>query len=157
MVYSATPQRRSELEIGGVKYRVRRVPKDMIFGTTRVWSGPTPVDMATVHRLIVDVLDAPEMGGGGRQTLDIVREYWTSSAAEPDSLLAMARRIGRGSIFKRMGFTAERCGKPSPTWLEECRRHLSAGIALLDPAGPRQGPIVSQWRLRINIPLESQE
>lgn len=63
VVYSATPQRRSELEIGGVKYRVRRVPEDMLFGTTRVWSGPTAVEMATVHRVIVDVLDAPEMGG----------------------------------------------------------------------------------------------
>lgn len=157
VVYSARPQRRSELEIGGVNYRVRRVPEDMIFGTTRVWSGTTPVDMATVHRVIVDVLDAPEMGGGGRQTLDIVREYWTTSVAEPDSLLAMARRIGRGSIFKRLGFTAERYGNPNRTWLEQCRRHLSAGIALLDPAGPRQGPIVSEWRLRINVPLEDRE
>lgn len=157
VVYSARPQRRSELEIGGVNYRVRRVPEDMIFGTTRVWSGTTPVDMATVHRMIVDVLDAPEMGGGGRQTLDIVREYWTSPVPDPDSLLTMAWRIGRGSIFKRLGFTAERYGNPDGTWLEECRRHLSAGIALLDPASPRQGPIVSDWRLRINIPLEGQE
>ncbi|MEX0893812.1 MAG: type IV toxin-antitoxin system AbiEi family antitoxin domain-containing protein [Gemmatimonadota bacterium] len=154
VVYSAKPQRQSELKMGGVKYRVRRVPEDMIFGTTRVWSGTTPVDMATAHRVIVDVLDAPEMGGGGRQTLDIVREYWTSSVPEPDALLALARRVGRGSVFKRMGFTAERYGNPNRTWLAECRAQLSAGIALLDPAGPRKGPIVSDWHLRINVPLE---
>lgn len=140
-----------------MKYRVRRVPEDMLFGTTRVWSGPTAVEMATVHRVIVDVLDAPEMGGGGRQTLDIIREYWRSAATEPGSLLAMARRIGRGSIFKRLGFTGEHFGNPNRTWLEQCRQHLSAGIALLDPAGPRQGPIVSEWRLRINVPMEGGE
>jgi predicted transcriptional regulator of viral defense system len=157
VVYSARPQRRGELDIGGVKYRIRRVPEDMIFGITRVWSGTTPVDMATAHRLIVDILDAPEMGGGGRQTLDIVREYWQGGIAEPDTLLELARRVGRGSIFKRMGFTAERFGRPEPVWMDECRRHLSAGIALLDPAGADQGSIISEWRLRVNIPLEGQE
>jgi predicted transcriptional regulator of viral defense system len=152
-VYSARPQRRSSHQVGGVTYRVRRVPKESIFGTTKVWSGTVAVLMATVHRTVIDVLDAPEMGGGGRQTLDIVRAYWRRKDAAPDVLFDLAANLGRGTIFKRLGFAAERFGRPSAAWLEACRARLSEGVSLLDPAGPRRGPIVSRWRLRINLPL----
>lgn len=152
-VYSARPQRRSSHQVGGVTYRVRRVPKESIFGTTKVWSGTVAVLMATVHRTVIDVLDAPEMGGGGRQTLDIVRAYWRRKDAAPDVLFDLAAKLGRGTIFKRLGFTAERFGRPSAAWLEACRARLSEGVSLLDPAGPRRGTIVSRWRLRINLPL----
>lgn len=153
LVYSADPQRKAEQRIGGLNFRVRRIPEEMIFGTTRIWYGGTAVEMATVHRTVVDVLDAPEMGGGGRQTLDIVRSYWSRPDSDAETLIGLAERIGRGSIFKRLGFTATRFAAPPDPWLQRCREHLSAGIALLDPAGPDSGPIASEWRLRVNIPV----
>jgi len=153
-VYSAKPQRRSEQQISGIHYRIRRVTEDAIFGTTNIWSGTVAVKMATLHRTIIDVLDAPEMGGGGRQTLDIVRSYWSRSDRSPNELLGLATRLGRGSVFKRLGFTAELFGKPERSWIDECRSHLTTGIALLDPGSPPHGPIVSRWRLRINIPID---
>lgn len=149
VVYSANPQRRSEQHVGGVKYRIRRIPQENIFGTTKMWSGTVAVEMATAHRTVIDVLDAPEMGGGGRQTLDIVRAYWRKPNADPEALLDLARKLGRGSVFKRLGFTGELFGDPGSAWLERCREHLSAGIALLDPAGPQRGSIVSSWRVRV--------
>jgi predicted transcriptional regulator of viral defense system len=152
VVYSAKPQRTGEQKVGGVSYRIRRVPKNAIFGTTKAWSGTVPVQMATPHRTVIDILDAPEMGGGGRQTLDIVRAYWRRNDVDPDLLFDLAAKLGRGTIFKRLGFTGERFGHPSQAWLEACRSKLSAGVSLLDPTGPRRGPIVSRWRLRINVP-----
>lgn len=156
VVYSATPQRRSDQDIGGINYVVRRVPEKAIFGTTNVWSGTVAVRMASVHRTVIDVLDAPEMGGGGRQTLDIVRAYWRRPDVDPEALLDLAARIGRGSLLKRLGFTAERFGKPTMSWISRCREHLSAGIALLDPSGPKRGAIVSRWRLRVNLPMDGE-
>jgi predicted transcriptional regulator of viral defense system len=153
VVYSARPQRRGEQRAGDVTYRVRRVPERTIFGTTNVWSGAVAIRMATVHRTIIDLLDAPEMGGGGRQTMDMVRTYWRRADAQPDELLTLAARLGRGTVFKRLGFTAEQFGKPGEAWLERCGEGLSAGVSLLDPAGPKRGPIVSRWRLRINVPI----
>lgn len=154
VVYSAKPERRSSQEVGGVHYRIRRVPEDAIFGTMKVWSGTVAVQIATMHRTLIDVLDAPEMGGGGRQTLDIVRAYWRRAGADPEALLDLATRLDRGSVFKRLGFTAERFASPGNPWLERCRARLSAGIALLDPTGPKRGPIISRWRIRINVPLD---
>ena len=87
VVYSVKPQRQSGQQIGGVAYRIRRIPGNTIFGTIKVWSGTVAVQMATVHRTVIDVLDAPEMGGGGRQTLDIMRAYWRRAEADPEALL----------------------------------------------------------------------
>lgn len=97
------------------------------------------------------------MGGGGRQTLDIVRAYWNRPDADPDTLLDFAGRLGRGSIFKRLGFTAELFGNRDREWLTRCREQISSGIALLDPSGPRRGRIASRWRVQINIPLDGDD
>lgn len=153
VVYSAKPQRRSTQPIGGVTYRIRRVPEHAIFGTMQIWSGTVAVQMATAHRTVIDVLDAPDLGGGGRQVIEIVRAYWSRSLAEPRTLLELAVRLGRGTVFKRLGFTAERFGHVGESWLRECREHLSAGVSLLDPSAPAGGRIVSRWRLRINVPV----
>jgi len=155
-VYSAKHERRATQQLGGVTYRIRRVPPEAIFGTTNLWAGTVAIAMATVHRTLIDVLDAPEMGGGARQTLDMVKAYWQRSDANPEELLSLATRLGRGSVFKRLGFTAERFGRPEPSWVTRCRELLSAGVTLLDPQGPPRGPIISRWRLRINVPLDQE-
>lgn len=154
VVYSAMPQRRSIQLVAGVTYRVRRIKPEAIFGTTRLWSGAVPIEMADIHRTVIDVLDAPEMGGGGRQAVDIVRAYWARREADPRILLQMAKLLERGTVFKRLGFAMEKFGNVDERWLSECRKHLSAGVSLLDPAGARSGPIVTRWRLRVNVPIE---
>lgn len=155
-VYSARPQRRALQTVADVAYHVRRVRPGSAFGTTRVGAGPVAVVMADVHRTLIDVLDAPEMGGGTAGVLDIVRAYWARPDADPERLLQYAIRLGRGTVFKRLGLTAERLGgRADAAWLDACRAHLSAGVSLLDPAGPVEGPIVSRWRLRLNIPVEA--
>ena len=153
VVYSGRPQRRSTQTLGGVNYRIRRIDHSAFFGTVRVWSGTVPVEMADMNRTLIDILDAPAMGGGGRQMIDIVRAYWTKPTADPEALLGMAKRLGHGALFKRLGFTTEQFGKPDERWLTACRDHLTAGVSLLDPGGPVRGPIITRWRLRINIPI----
>lgn len=154
VVYSAKPQRLSTQTVAGVIYRIRRIRSDSIFGTTKFWSKTVAVEMADIHRTVIDILDAPEMGGGGRQTIDIVRSYWVMREADPRILLDMAQRLGRGTLFKRLGFAMEKFGRVDEQWLSECREHLSAGVSLLDPAGPTRGPIITRWRLRINVPID---
>ena len=94
-----------------------------------------------------------DFGGGGRHTVDVIREYWRSSHASPERLLDYARRFGRGTVFKRLGFLSETFAPVSVDWLDECRDGISAGVSLLDPAGSRKGRIVTRWNLRINLPL----
>jgi predicted transcriptional regulator of viral defense system len=146
-------RQRSALQVlAGVTFRTRTIPKTRMFGTTTVWFGSRRAEVADPHRLLIDILDAPEFGGGGRHTLDIVRAYWKSEHCNPATLLDYAKRYGRGSVFKRMGFTAERFGRVSDAWLDECRRQLSAGVIRFDPSTGKTGRIITRWRLRMNVP-----
>lgn len=153
-VYTTRPQRAREHSVGGVTYRTRVVSSSHMFGTTRVWLGSKPVDVADPHRTIIDILDAPEMGGGGQHVIEVVRAYWKSQHADATKLLEYAERLGKGTVFKRLGYTAELFGTVNDNWREKCLAGMSAGVSRLDPAAPDKGKIVSRWRLRINTPIE---
>lgn len=156
VVVTTKPQRTRERTTAGVRFVLRVVEDAKMFGAARVWSGSRRVDIADPHRLVIDILAAPELGGGGRHTLDVVRAYFNSKHRDLDKLFEYAERFGRGVVFKRLGFCAEQFAKAPPEWLERCRDHVSAGLSLLDPGGPKRGKIVSRWGLRINMPVEDE-
>lgn len=154
-VVTTKPQRHIDVECGGVRFRTRVVTKARFFGATTIWLGSKAVDVADPSRTVIDLLDLPSFGGGARHTVDVVRAYWRSEHRNAALLLEYAKRYGRGTVFKRLGFIAELANVPiDERWLRECREHMSAGVANLDPDGPARGKIVSRWRLRINIPVE---
>jgi len=155
-VVTARPQRKREQTVAGVRFVCRVVHENKIFGATSVWSGSTRVEIADPHRLVIDILAAPQLGGGARHTVDVVQAYFQSKHANPEKLLEYAQRFGKGVVFKRLGFVAETFGDVSAEWLACCRTDLSAGVSLLDPEGPRRGKIVTRWRLRINVPFKQQ-
>ncbi|PCJ83287.1 MAG: hypothetical protein COA57_11655 [Flavobacteriales bacterium] len=148
------PQRKTVQNMGGIKFRVRVLKKELFFGTKALWFGSNKVEIADPSRLIIDILDLPDFGGGGRHTIDVVRAYWNSEMYDSEQLLEYAMRYKRGTVMKRLGFLAERFSAPvSQEWLENCRSHLSAGVSNLDPNSPSKGKISSRWNLRINLPL----
>lgn len=153
VVLTTKAQRTQQRVIAGVRFVLRVVDESKMFGIARVWSGSRRVDIAEPHRLIIDILAAPELGGGGRHTLDVVRSYFNSNHCDLDKLFDYADKYGKGVVFKRLGFCAEHFEKAPPAWLERCRAKASTGLSLLDPGGPKRGRIVSRWGLRINIPV----
>jgi predicted transcriptional regulator of viral defense system len=154
VVYSSRPQRSTTQKLANVTFRLHRIAEGDMFGTRKIWRNNIPVLVADPHRTLIDVLDCPAFGGGGRHALDIAYAYWKSDKADSDLLLQYALRLNRGVIFKRLGFSGESWGVVTKEWLETCREHVSAGISKLDPSGPGQGKILTRWGLRINLPLE---
>jgi predicted transcriptional regulator of viral defense system len=151
---TTTPQRSAVHKIGGVKFQTKVVPKKRFFGSKTEWFGSREVQIADPSRMVVDILDTPAFGGGGRHTVDIVRKYLGTNFFSPTLLLEYAKRYGHGSIFKRLGFLAEESKVPvSDEWNSFCRTHMSKGITKLDPDSPAKGRIVTKWKLLINLPL----
>lgn len=148
------PQRSASQSISGVHFRTRTIARERIFGTTRVWFGSHSVEVADRHRLIIDILDAPDFGGGGRHTMDVVDAYWQGEHHNAEKLLEYALRYGRGAVLKRLGFSAERSGTAPAEWLDRVKANLTKGLVQLDPKSGSGGRINSRWQVRVNIPLE---
>ena len=157
VVFTSRRLRSTKHVVARIKYRTRYIPEDLVFGTTKVWFGAVAAEVADPHRTVADALSSPDLGGGGRQTLDIVRAYWKSQHADPDRILDYAQRLRNGALFKRLGLTTELFARPTAEWVARCRNGMTKGIALLDPSGSRRGKVISRWRIRLNAPLPREE
>jgi predicted transcriptional regulator of viral defense system len=153
-VVTTRSQRHRERVVAGIRFVFRTADKSTFFGITSVWHGSQRVDVADPHRLVIDLLAAPDFGGGARHTLDVVRNYFRSKQADPNKLIEYAERFGKGVVFKRLGFCAETFASPDADWLRRCQRGMSQGISQLDPNGPKHGRVITRWRLRINVPVD---
>lgn len=153
VVFTTEKQRKSNVVIAGLNYRTKTVSKSSIFGTKKIWSSNTPILIADLHRTIIDILEDPEIGGGGRQTMDIVKAYVKHKDANPDILLEYAEKLERGSVFRRLGFIAEKIMHLPESYLSRIHSKIKTGVINLDPHGPDTGPIITKWGIRINIPL----
>ena len=136
--------------VQGTDFVIRTVRADALFGTRRVWRGRVAVDVSDPHRTIVDALDVPAAVGGALHASELLEGYFERPDAEPERLVEYGDRLGRGTIFKRLGYLTERAGLADEGFIDACRGRVSSGLSQLDPAGLRGGRIVSRWNLRVN-------
>lgn len=153
IIFSAQKQRKKQHSIAGLIYRTKFIPLEDIFGTKKIWSSNKQILIADIHRTIIDILDDPEIGGGGRHTIDIVKNYWQKKEANIESLCQYAEKLKHGAVIKRLGFVAEKIMGLSSPLLEDLHSKIKTGIIKFDPNGPNSGPIITRWGIRINIPL----
>lgn len=121
----------------------------MTWGLQSVWHEEVRLLLADPARTVIDILDAPRLGGGIRHAAEILASYLDEHAAP--RLVEYGDRLGNRAVFKRLGYLLEVLGRNEPELTAACRARLSAGIALLDPSGPRAGRRVSTWGIRENV------
>ena len=136
---------------------IRTVPKDRLFGTRRVWRGQVPVNVSDPHRTVIDVLDVPASGGGALHMAEILEAYFESEYRDAARLVEYGDRLGRGTMFKRLGYLVEEGELADAEFLEACRSRITAGVSRLEPGRPFTGPIVSRWNLRVNVAQVARE
>lgn len=157
VVLTTRKVRPREGELNGLRYVAKRVPKERLYGTKRVWRDQVPVEVSDPARTLIDVLDEPRLGGGIRHVAGIVASYFKSEQRADAALLDYARRFGRGVVFKRLGFLATELSIDAPDVIAACRNGLSAGYSRLDPTGPKRGRLVRRWRLQVNATIPKAE
>jgi predicted transcriptional regulator of viral defense system len=147
VVMTARPVRIKRQERHGTLFSLHHVNERKLFGTKQVWRHETRVPVSDVHRTIIDMLDAPAIGGGIQHVADCVAVYLRRNDRDDAKLIEYAVQLGNGAVFKRLGFLADRM--PEGTDLARvCEQHISGGHAKLDPA--QEGPkVVTKWRLRV--------
>ena len=155
LVVTARRIRHREQEIQGIPFHLTVRPERALFGTVLVWRGQVQVPVSDPTRTVLDVLDAPRLGGGIRTVADVLQEYLGSEHRDDQLLIEYADRLGNRAVLKRLGYLLELLDLDAPDLIAACLERRSAGIAKLDPsANGRPGRIVRRWRLRINVPVD---
>jgi predicted transcriptional regulator of viral defense system len=136
-------------------YLLSHVPlPTMEWGVQKEWRGEVRLHIADPARTVIDMLDAPELGGGIRHVAEVVAAYLDDH--DPATLVAYGDRLGNRAVFKRLGYIAETLGQNPADLVASCRARVSAGFSLLDPSGPKTGARTTRWGLRINVPLRAE-
>lgn len=152
MVVTAALARTTEVRIGGHDFRVFRLPRARLgAGVVKVWRGAERLDVSGLERTILDGLRNPELVGGGRHLIEILRAYGEHERRDFARLLDVARPVASGAAWKRLGFLAEHLWPNETALTKDAKRHLTAGYSRLDPGVARRGKLVKRWRLWINI------
>ena len=146
-VMSVKRTRYGETKHQGVTFFVKHVAERKMFGTKTLWRGSAKVQISDPHKTILDIVDDPYLGSGLQHTIDCIGEYQRrfSDSASLDTLLGYAEQVGTGSLFKKLGFLAERLGFVS-SFVEACADRLTSGYAHLDKTAAEE-KLVTKWRL----------
>jgi predicted transcriptional regulator of viral defense system len=142
--------RRSTARLLDRDYLLSHVTADALtWGLKSEWHDETKLLFADPARVVVDVLDAPRLGGGIRTVAEIVAAYLEDY--EPGMLIDYGDRLANRAVFKRLGYIVEAFGIDAPDLLAACRARISAGVSALDPDGAAGGRRIMRWGLRVNV------
>ncbi len=134
----------------GTDFLIRTVPRHALFGTCRVWRQRVAVNVADPHHTIIDILDVPASAGGVLHAFEVLQAYFESEHVDQAKLLEYGDRLGRGTVFKRLGYLTEQAKFADDDFIEACHSRITKGVSRLDPLGPTKGRIVTRWNLRVN-------
>ena len=155
LVYSPRRAASKTIAVDGTAIQMKLVPEKKLFGLRSIWRSTAKVTVSDPTRTLIDILDEPRNGGGIRQVVDVIDEYFRSSDRDDGLLVSYGDRFGNRAVFKRLGYIVEGLSFDAPGLLAACADRVSRGISLLDPSiGPR-GPIVTRWNLRINAEIRT--
>lgn len=129
----------------GVTFRLHRAKVKRLFGLRTLWRGTAKVFISDPARTLIDMIAAPEVGGGIDHVADCLSTYLGSKIADRNLLIRYADQFDNGAVFKRLGFLADTRLRDEKL-AEECRSRLTHGYAKLDPA-LSSTRLVTAWRL----------
>lgn len=129
----------------GTVFALHHISANRLFGLKTLWRGSTKVAISDPARTLIDMISAPETGGGIDHVAECLRTYLGGKAAERDLLIRYAEQLGNGAVFKRLGYLADR-KMHDKDLADACRTRLTKGCARLDPA-LRSSGLVTAWRL----------
>lgn len=136
---------RKRVTAQGAAFLLHATSAERLFGLKYLWRGSSKVAISDAARSLVDMIAAPETGGGIDHVADCLHSFLKSKIGDRNLLLMYAEQFGNGAVFKRLGFLAEtELGDPDLT--QFCRSRLTKGYARLDPSLPSPS-LITAWRL----------
>lgn len=155
LVATTRRPRERQVDMRGTRFQLRTVGQKEFFGLKSVWRGRTRVSVSDPSRMIIDLLADPSIGGGLRSSVEILQAYLASKDYRNlAQLMAYAKQLGVGAVFKRLGYLLERFAPEEAQAIADCAEFLTQGNAKLDPALPAMR-LATRWRLWLPAGWES--
>ncbi|MBN4054705.1 type IV toxin-antitoxin system AbiEi family antitoxin domain-containing protein [Nitrospira defluvii] len=132
--------------IKGTTFMLRSVSDKAMFGFKSVWRGQLKIPLSDPTRTVLDMLNAPLLGGGIRSVVDMFSNYLRSEKKDLNLFIEYANRLGNGAVFKRLGFLLERFFPNEENIIQECRSRLTSGNAKLDTKLSADR-LITRWNL----------
>lgn len=142
----------SIVEALGVTYRFVTVRPIRFFGVIEERADHRTFRVTDREKTVIDILDRIDLSGGSGQVIQTLEE--AVEELRWDRLDDYLRRFRSRTVPKRLGFLVEALPLKVPDRehrLAEWQRLIGRGISLLDPGGPALGPIITRWRVRVNV------
>lgn len=152
-VFTSAPIRERRVTIDQTDFVLKKISRQLFFGTRLVWRRESRVSTSDPTRTLVDILDDPRWGGGIRHVAQITDAYLDSEHRDDDLLIEYIKRIGNSSAAKRLGHILETRQGESIDLVDELKQLITTGYVLLDPTIPPKGPFVSKWNVRVNLDI----
>jgi len=145
VVFTTRRVLRKRVSAQGAVFVLHATPSKRLFGQKTLWRGSTKVALSDPARTLIDLLAAPETGGGIDHVAECLSNYLRDNTADRDLLIRYAEQFGNGAIFKRLGYLAD-TRLQDRALAEACRARLTQGYARLDPALPSP-TLITAWRV----------
>jgi predicted transcriptional regulator of viral defense system len=129
----------------GAVFVLQKIAAKRLFGLKTLWRGSAKVAISDPARTLIDMISAPETGGGIDHVAECLRTYLGSKIGDRDLIVRYAEQLGNGAVFKRLGFLAD-TQLNDKKLADACRARLTQGYARLDPALSSSN-LVTAWRL----------
>ncbi len=152
-VYISTPIRRIPKRVLGATFQFVFTKPEDLWGIEDVWATRTQqVKFSDLERTIIDCLDRPDLCGG---VSEVAKGIWAKqNEIDYQKLINYAKRYGKKSVIKRLGFILETYSLGSKELLLRLKKELTSSYVLLDPSLTASGKFKSSWKLRANIEPE---
>jgi len=155
VIYSSKRLNRKKVIIQNTTYIVKLTNKTYFFGLKPEWRGSVKIMVSDASRTIVDILNEPYSGGGIRNVIEILRDYFSGDKRNDNDLLKYISRFGNKTIYKRLGYILEAMKiEGAGNIIGICKKNISSGLSKLDPQLHAKGRILRRWNLIINAHIE---
>jgi len=133
---------------GSIKFKIKTIKEDKIFGTKTIWYGSKKVKVSDPTKTIVDILDDPKLVGGMTVVYDIFNEYIETKDCDYGKLINYADRMNNKTILKRLGFMIDAKFSKVPEELMNIKNNISSGYSCFDPI-VKSNFIIDKWKLKV--------
>jgi predicted transcriptional regulator of viral defense system len=153
-VVTASRVRRRSVLAEGHRFHLVHAPAERIAGPGVVEAPYGGAPTSGPERTIVDALARPGWLGGATYLANALVTHRESPDWDEDRFVDVMQAIGTGASYRRLGALIDSKRIQTDDLRRQAYARRAPGLIDLEPGSPKEGPLDSFWRVRLNADLQ---